>query len=109
MTMQQDSSEWRDELKATVRTRQELGEEMEEEVIESFLQRLQGSIDQHVDARVTEVLAQQRSRKSHHPPAWRIALVLGLSIPLVAVAGLSGGFFGILIVAAFALVLIFKS
>lgn len=109
MTTQQNSSEWRDELKATVRTRQELGEGMEEEVIESFLQRLQGSIDRRVDARVAEALAQQRSRGSHHPPPWRIALVLSLSIPLVAVAGSLGGLFGILIVAAFALVLIFKS
>ena len=44
MTDLRTSPELRDELKATLRTRQELGEEMEDEVIESFLGRLQRSI-----------------------------------------------------------------
>ena len=80
MAAQLDSSEWRDELRATLGARGELGQEMEDEVIESFLGRLRGSIDKQVEAGVAEAMSHRRrggislgrgSRcpVSLHPPA----------------------------------------
>ena len=105
MTQVKDSPQWREELKATMRTRQELGEEMEDEVIESFLERLEASINDQVDARVA-ALAPKRRRSGLS--TGRIAVVLCLSIPLFGIAGGIGDLYGILAVVALDLVLILK-
>ena len=106
MTAERDSSEWRDELKATLGARGELGQEMEDEVIESFLRRLQSSIDEQVDARVTEALSHRRRAGIS---VGRVAVVLCLSIPLIAIAGALGGTWGIAAVVALILVVLFKT
>ena len=80
MAVQQNSSRWRDELKATLGARQELGEEMEDEVIESCLDRLQGSIDKQVEARVAETVG---SRRRFRPSTARIAVVVFLLVLLL--------------------------
>ncbi len=62
-----NSSEWRDELKATLGARKDLGEEMEDEVIESFLARLQNAIDDQVAVRVAEELRHKPRRSGIFP------------------------------------------
>ena len=107
MVDKRDTPPLRDELRATLRARQELGEEMEEEVIESFLARLQRSIDERVDRRVADALRHNKRRAS--PSTGRIAVILVLSIPLVAIAGAFADLYGILVVAAVDLVLLLRS
>ena len=87
------------DLKAAVEARRELGSELEEHVLEAFLARVQ----QRIDAQVAEQLAQSGGK----PPAgqrkgriagWVLPASLAVSFPLVGVAGMYGGGFGILVV-----------
>ncbi len=82
--------EWRDELKSTLLTRKELGEDMEDEVIESFLARMQRAIDEQVEARVNAASGAGRGGRSYNVKTGRLAIVLCLSIPLLAIAGTPG-------------------
>ena len=104
MAEAQTSQHWRDELKATLLTHRELGEEMEDEVIESFLGRLQRSIDEQVEARVKA--AGGLRRRPYSISTGRAAVVLCLSIPLIAIAGDIAGTVGILAVVALIMVLL---
>ena len=106
MAAQLDSSEWRDELRATLGARGELGQEMEDEVIESFLGRLRGSIDKQVEAGVAEAMSHRRRGGIS---LGGVAVVLCLSIPLLAIAGGVGGAWGIVAVVALILVVLFKT
>ena len=56
MASQPDAGELRDELKAHLGARKELVEGMEDEVVESFLGKIEESINQRVDERVAEAL-----------------------------------------------------
>jgi hypothetical protein len=89
------STEVRGDLKAAVGARKELGPEMEEQVIEAFLQRIQ----ERIDARVSRDLGShpQGHEKAHHEakPELVVAPSLALSIPLVAIAGGEAGALGI--------------
>ena len=84
-----------DELKVALLARQELGKDMEDEVIESFLSRVQDAIDARVEARVSESLQKARDRPRFAAPSSRrvavafgyIVAFLALSIPMAAVAG----------------------
>lgn len=84
-----------DELKVALLTRQELGKDMEDEVIESFLSRVQDAIDARVEARVRESLHGVPSRRRFAAPSTgRIAVVLSFItlfliflIPLADIAG----------------------
>ena len=96
-----------DELKATLRTREELGEDLEEEIVDSFLTSVQGAIDDRVDARVAEALrGAPKKRRFAGPSTGRIAVILCLSIPLTAIAGESAGSVGVLGMLALAAVLL---
>ena len=84
-----------DELKVALLARQELGKDLEDEVIESFLARVQDAIDARVEASVSESLrgAPYRPRFAA-PSSKRVAVAFGyivaflaLSIPIAAVAG----------------------
>ena len=105
---QRNSSEWRDELKAHLGTRQELGADKEDEIIESFLRRMKEAIDEQVEARVAEALGRHKQRRMPSVSNFRIMGILCLSIPLLAIAGALGGTFGVLGVVALVLVLLFK-
>ena len=107
MTTQKNSTEWREELKVHLGTRQELGGGMEDEVVESFLKKVQGAIDDQVDARVREALGARK--RSSGIATWRVTAALCCSIPLLAIAGALGGTWGILAVIALILVVIFKA
>ena len=84
-----------DELKVALLTRQELGQELEDEVIESFLSRVQDAIDARVEAGVKEALQDVRAhRRFAAPSTGRIAVVLSFTlmfllfgIPLADIAG----------------------
>ena len=108
MSEERNSSEWRDELKAHLGTRQELGADKEDEIIESFLGRMQEAIDEQVEARVAEALGRHKQRRMPSASNFRIMGILCLSIPLLAIAGALGGTFGVLGVVALVLVLLFK-
>ncbi len=100
------SPELRDELRASLRARGELGEDMEGEVVESFLGRIQGAIDEQVEAGVAERLKGLKGRRSGVSTG-RVAVVLVFSVPLMGIAGALGGQYGVLAVVALALALVF--
>ena len=83
-----------DELKVALLTRQELGQELEDEVIESFLSRVQDAIDARVEARVKALQDAPARRRFAAPSTGRIAVVLSFTlmfllfgIPLADIAG----------------------
>ena len=94
---QQDnaSADVDEELRVAVNARQELGIDHEDEVIESFLSRVQDTIDARVEARVNEAVRGLPTRPRFASPSngrARVALgyiagCLALSIPIAAVAG----------------------
>ena len=95
MRQQDTPADVEEELEVALKARQELGKDHEDEVIESFLSRVQESIDARVEARVNEALRGVPTRpRLASPSNGRIRVVLGymvgclaLSIPIAAVAG----------------------
>ena len=95
MRQQDTSVDVDEELRVAVKARQELGLDHEDEVIESFLARVQDTIDARVEARVDEELQSLPTRPRFASPSnGRIRVVigytavcLGLSIPIAAVLG----------------------
>ena len=95
MRQQETSVDVEEELRVAVKARQELGIDHEDEVIESFLARVQDTIDARVEVRVSEELRGLPSRPRFASPSnGRLRIVigytaacLGLSIPIAAVAG----------------------
>jgi len=95
MRQQETSVDVEEELRVAVKARQELGIDHEDEVIESFLARVQGTIDARVEARVDEEVRSLPSRPRFASPSnGRIKVVIGytaaslaLSIPIAAVLG----------------------
>ncbi len=79
----------RDELRAAFHARQELGEHLERDVIDAFLEKVEHQIDVHVDARVDQRVARLRTgaRERANNFTGRIAASLGIGIPLTAIAG----------------------
>ena len=95
-TSQSDTSaEVEDELRVALRARQELGEDLEDEVIESFLSRVQDAIDARVEAKVNEALRDRPARSRFTRPSIEhlgvvvglMAVVLWFSVPLAEAAG----------------------
>ena len=95
MRRQDTSTEVEEELSVAVKARQELGIDHEDEVIESFLARVQDTIEARVEARVHEELRDLPTRPRFASPSnGRIRIVIGytaaclaLSIPIAAVLG----------------------
>ena len=86
----------REELRATLSAREELGGEFEPELVERFAEQLERRLEQRL-AKLATVRSGQRMG---------LAIVsLGISIPLLAIAGGTAGIAGILAVCA-ALVLV---
>jgi hypothetical protein len=82
----------RDELQAAVRARGELDRELEPHVIETFLDRVERTIDARVDARIearVRALGHERPRNRGMSSFWTVTLALGsmaLGIGAVGVA-----------------------
>ncbi len=93
MTEQQ---EFRHELEATLAAREEMGEELEPQLVDRFADRIEAEIDR----RAKEQAYLQRPRShGHNAPMIPLALgSLGLAIPLMGIAGGTAGFPGILAV-----------
>lgn len=92
-----DNTLSRDELRAVIDARRELGEEYEPALVESFLDRLEDGIAARVraevDARVPERPGKGRPEVD---PSIPIALgSLGIGIPLTAIAAGTAGFAGL--------------
>ena len=89
------SAEVEDELRVALKAREELGKDHEDEIIESFLSRVQDAIDERVEARVNEALGNRSARRRFAAPSVpRLGIVLGLmavvlwsSVSLAEVAG----------------------
>jgi hypothetical protein len=77
----------RDELTAAVEARHELGPESERAVIDSFLARVEATIDERVDER----LRRDARRPPSGPPRGAIPLALGSMAIGIAVTGASSG------------------
>ena len=89
----------REELRATIEARKELGEDSEAALIEAFVDKM----EQQLTQRQRESEQSLRRKREHQKE-----MVLGgmaLAIPLVAVAGVFTGLAGVIVVCA-ALVLI---
>ena len=82
----------REELDAHVAARRELGPEYEPELVDSFLERIEGKLDQRHRGKVA------RRDKEHHAITPLVLGSLGLAIPLMAIAGASAGPFGVAMV-----------
>ncbi len=95
MRQQDTSVDVDEEIRVAVKARQELGLDHEDEVLESFLERVQDTIDARVEARVNEELQSLPGRPRFASPSnGRIRVVIGytavclaLSIPISAVLG----------------------
>lgn len=87
----------RDDVESTLQARHELGDRMEPEVVDAFLDRVESGIDARIDQRVNERMRGirgLRGRKGQESIV-RIAISLGAGIPLTAIAGELGQEFGI--------------
>jgi hypothetical protein len=79
-----DDEQIRQELEAAVAARRELGPGHDEHLVEGFLDRIEQEIERRVDERV-----RRRSQRPIGPEH------LGISIPIVVVAGIFGGVTGV--------------
>ena len=95
MGRQDTTTDVEDELRVAIKARQELGIDHEDEVIESFMSRVQDTIDARVEARVNEELRGLPTRpRFARPSIGRITVVLGFvtaififTIPMADIAG----------------------
>ncbi len=87
--MSQPPAVARDDLRAAVAARHELGERMEDEIIDDFLERLDRSLDARIEGRVAQRLGRTRAAAEMRARNFtgRIAASLGIGIPLTAIAG----------------------
>ncbi len=84
-----DLSDQADELKATLAARREITPEMEDVLIKNFLQQLERQIDAHIDQRLAD---RSKSRvEMQKQTTGLVSSILGISIPLVVLAGIFGG------------------
>jgi hypothetical protein len=94
----------RDELRAAIQARNELGSDLEPAVIDAFVERIERRIAQR-DVEGSEALKRKREHQKE--------MVLGsmaLSIPLLAIAAIFTGLAGVIVVmAALAVVAVISS
>lgn|SRR5215217_4291138 len=89
-----EQQEFRHELEATLAAREEMGAELEPQLVDRFADR----IEQEIDRRAKEHAYRQRPR-SHSAPTIPLALgSLGLAIPLIGAAGGLAGVAGVIAV-----------
>jgi len=84
-----------EDVRSAVGARRELGEELEPEVVDAFLERVEGAIDAQVKARLGD---KKRRARRDKLAGHRLALAivsLGTGIPITAIAAEAGGVVGI--------------
>ena len=94
-----EQSELRDDLRSVVEARKELTADQEEQLVESFLKR----VDQEIDVRIeSRILAYNRVRKDSFP--WSAAAVIiaaiALAVPIAGVSASYAGTFGVVLALA---------
>lgn len=81
----------REEVETTLEARRELGAELEPQLVESFLDRVEQRLDERTRASVPE-------RRDKRPELALAIVSLGVSIPLIAIAGSTAGVPGVALV-----------
>ena len=92
-----DSARLKDELRAAVAARRELGEQYDDQIAEALVER----IDSHVNERVEAAMSQARTQAKSDAEAFlKVAMpVLGFGVPLVIVGAIvagANGFYAVL-------------
>ncbi|GAA5004086.1 hypothetical protein GCM10023317_38120 [Actinopolymorpha pittospori] len=89
----------REEAEATLNARKQLGEDYEPALVESFVERIDATIEARVDARVEQALKGVKPAKPKNDDhVLALAIVsLGVAIPMTAIAAHEGGMAGMLI------------
>jgi hypothetical protein len=85
----------REDVRSAIGARRELGDDLEPEVIDAFIGRVERAIDARVENRLTEA---RRPHGRHGLDGSRLALAivsLGTGIPITAIAAEAGGVVGI--------------
>jgi hypothetical protein len=115
MESRSSGGELRKDLDATLQTRKELGSEYEDELVESFLEKLDGAVERRVRRQLAE--RQMEVARGHGagvrggglssasptypeglgPRLWLAVTSLVLAIPLSAIAVVNAGLAGLLI------------
>jgi len=85
-------SELRHDLEATLRARQEVGHELEPQLVDRFVEKVEAQIEQ----RARELAS--RRKPEHHAVTPLVLGSFGLAIPLIAIAGGTGGVAGVIAV-----------
>ena len=87
------SGDLRHEAEATLAARQEVGKELEPQLVDRFADR----VEEEIERRAQELAAQRRP--SHSAPMIPLALgSLGIAIPLLGIAGGTAGLAGVIAV-----------
>ncbi len=91
----------RDDLIAAISARRELGERLEPEIVESFLERVERGIHDRVDDRVDARVNQRRPaaravQRAGVGAVGKLAVTLAFGIPLTGVAGEMAGPAGVI-------------
>lgn len=88
-----------EELQAAIAARQELGTGMDEQLVETFLDRVEQGLDARIDARISQRLRRGglQAQSRANAMTGRIAASLGLGIPITAIAGGIGHLPGIIV------------
>lgn len=89
----------REELQAAIEARKELGAELEPAVVDAFVERIEQRLAQRGDAGQNAI----KRRRDHQKEM--VLGAMGLSIPMLVVAGIFTGLAGVIVVCA-ALVII---
>jgi hypothetical protein len=77
------------DLKAALEARRELGPELEDQILESFLIGLERRIDARIDERL---VGAKPAKKRDSGDMWVVPASLGVAVPLIAIAGgIAGG------------------
>ena len=88
----------RDELRAAIEARKELGSEMEPAVIDAFVDRIEQRIERGLAGRRHESEEALKRKRDHQKEM--VLGAMGISVPLFAVAAIFAGLPGILAVCA---------
>ena len=94
-------NELSNDLTASVAARRELGPELEDQVLEAFLARVQTQIDTRVAQQVAgsrPVSSPKHAAASKYNPTEIVGATFGIAIPLVLFAGIFGHAFGVAMV-----------
>ncbi|TAK35811.1 MAG: hypothetical protein EPO21_04945 [Chloroflexota bacterium] len=87
-----------DELKVSLGAHRELGPELDDAIVEAFLERAQRAIDARVDMRLRQLKVTERSRSRGRTA--RLVILLAFAIPLSAIGAGAAGINGLLLVLA---------